>query len=71
MFFSAHSSILNLKICSQAWHFNSISGPCEKQRNGKVLFLLFIPVGGVCSSNSPGQMYSPCLCFDVELGKNK
>lgn len=28
-------------------------------------------VYGVCSYYSPGQMYSPCLCFDVELGKNK
>lgn len=28
-------------------------------------------VYGVCSYYSPGQMYSPCLCFDVDLGKNK
>lgn len=45
--------------------------PADTVRRQCITPETYILFYGVCSYYSPGQMYSPCLCFGVELGKNK
>lgn len=59
-------------VCRLTHHRNSVTrSQADTIWKTMYYFWNLYPVYGVCSYYSPGQMYSPCLCFDVELGKNK